>query len=209
MALPAPILSFFARLISKDSPDPLPGNEIVSQLAVSCGSVEEGTRVAQALRDAGVLRVLGNRDSASVVDECPFDSASVYCVVVPGATSPTPKPVQLAGESATPAHASPALGRSSLSLSLTRSASRDAEGATTSAGVVRLLSSSAMAAGSNLSLAPRETGDAAPASASLVAALVQVSTVRATKRYLLRHPRRAAGPSARLRVRSFSCAHHA
>jgi len=62
------------------------------------------------------------------------------------------------------------LGLSSLSLSLTRSASRDAEGATTSAGVVRLLASSALAGGSRL---PLDASEAAPTSRGLVAALVQ------------------------------------
>lgn len=218
MALPLPILSFFAHLLSKDSSDPLPGNEIISHLAVSCGSVEEGARVAQSLRDSGVLRTLGARDGTGVAVGAPFDPAAIYSVVAPDAASPAkpdqrkePPTTPLSGEShPSTSHSSPALGRSSLSLSLTRSASRDAEGATTSAGVVRLLASSALAGG--LALTPRDASEAAPTSAGLVAALVQApllvsASVPSAARITREPQQRCASPVVPLPLRRFAPPH--
>lgn len=163
MSLPGPILSFFAHILSKDSPGACqPGNELVSQLAVSCGSYEEAVRVAQALRDSGVLRAVGSTTGAG----SPFDSAAVYDVVVP-------EPLPTTTSVNPPVTPSPALGRSSLSLSLTRSTSRDTDGATTSSGIVRLLKTSAKAV-QGFPRQSRDGPDEIPASANLVAALVQV-----------------------------------
>ena len=170
MALPPPILLFFSGLLSKDnSGASIPGNEVVSLLALSCGSAEAGARVAASLRDSGVLRAIGTTESPI---GAPFDPAAVYDVVEP-ASSSSPSPSLLAQTPPRPGAegTSSALGRSSLSLSLTRSASRDADGGTTSAGVVRLLASSATVAGSAHAHSP---GDMGSSSANLVTALVQV-----------------------------------
>ena len=147
----------------------MPGNELISQLAVSCGSVEEGSRVAQALRNSGVLRVFGEGNAATPHD-APFDPSAVYDIV-PTSELPVPQPTPAPPVPSTATViASPALGRSSLSLSLTRSASRDTDGATTGAGVVRLLASSAIAVGGDRGRAEMTI----PTSTSLVAALAQV-----------------------------------
>lgn len=174
MALPPPILLFFSGLLSKDnSGASMPGNEVVSLLALSCGSAEAGARVAASLRDSGVLRVIGVTESPI---GGPFDPVAVYDVVEPESSS-SPSPSLLAQTPPRPGTegSSSALGRSSLSLSVTRSASRDADGGTTSAGVVRLLASSATVAGSAHAYSPEDGG---PPSASLVAALVQVARLR-------------------------------
>ena len=187
MELPTPILSFFAHLLSKDSTGVcLPGNEVISLLALSCGSVEEGARVAQALCCSGVLRTLGDGRNHADPDGA-FDTSAVYDVVMPSSSevvqhvAPPPLPLVAMQSTSTVKDRSPALGRNSLSLSMTRSASRDTEGATTSAGAVRLLLSSSAAGGL------RGTGggchgalsgdgnEVIPASAGLVAALAQVS----------------------------------
>jgi len=88
-------------------------------------------------------------------------------------TSVVPEPLPTTTSINSPVTPSPALGRSSLSLSLTRSTSRDTDGATTSSGIVRLLKTSAKAV-QGFPRQSRDGPDEIPASANLVAALVQV-----------------------------------
>jgi hypothetical protein len=154
--MPPPIASFFAALLSRESGGaPLPGHEVVSQLALVCGSLSEGERVAQSLCDSGVLLPLSSSG--------PFSGSSIYRVSAFSDLSAAPS-VPPPSAPSSPARSGPS------NLAIVRSGSRETEG-----GVGRLLSTTA-AWRSGSRDGPLDVGGSSsqPMATALIAGLAQV-----------------------------------